>query len=344
MPGRTAGADQYRYGFNGQERSTEVDAGLNSNTAEFWQYDARIGRRWNVDPKSGKYPWQSPYLVMNGNPVYLFDPLGLEATQSEDWVRTSDGQVLWDDRVKSQSDATALYGSDAIYRAPGSSYCGKGGVEVELGDNRQYKANGVSYISPDSTPSAPASSDGDGNSWYDETWTNVKDWWNTTDFVLQGEGKLTAGLQIGVEGSAWGLNGKVEGGYEVYDVANGTLDFTNIRNSKGSYIGASDFEQKVRNFAGAEGKFFSEKLSVGGSVERVHLYYNGYYGPQEIPNSDPLNWQVKIGPRGFGPGGQVSTSATVDHSDGKTFYGIDLGVGAKLVLGIDLKLKVGISR
>lgn len=41
----------YRYGFNGQERSDEVKGEGNSYTAEFWEYDPRIGRRWNLDPK-----------------------------------------------------------------------------------------------------------------------------------------------------------------------------------------------------------------------------------------------------------------------------------------------------
>ena len=41
----------YRYGFNGQEKDNEIYGTGNLNTAEYWEYDARIGRRWNVDPK-----------------------------------------------------------------------------------------------------------------------------------------------------------------------------------------------------------------------------------------------------------------------------------------------------
>ena len=41
----------YRYGFNGQERDDQVSGKGNSYTAEFWQYDSRLGRRWNLDPK-----------------------------------------------------------------------------------------------------------------------------------------------------------------------------------------------------------------------------------------------------------------------------------------------------
>ena len=41
-------AGGYRYGFNGQEKSDEIASSVTS--AEYWMYDARLGRRWNIDP------------------------------------------------------------------------------------------------------------------------------------------------------------------------------------------------------------------------------------------------------------------------------------------------------
>jgi hypothetical protein len=49
----------HRYGFQGQEMDNEITG--SSYTAEFWQYDSRLGRRWNVDPVV--YPWQSSYAL-----------------------------------------------------------------------------------------------------------------------------------------------------------------------------------------------------------------------------------------------------------------------------------------
>lgn len=75
MIGRQYSAgDGYRYGFNGQEKSTEIDANGNSMTAEFWQYDARIGRRWNTDPRPNVS--LSPYNTFGGNPIWMCDPYG----------------------------------------------------------------------------------------------------------------------------------------------------------------------------------------------------------------------------------------------------------------------------
>jgi hypothetical protein len=40
----------------------------------FWQYDARLGRRWNQDPKPN--PSISNYACFAGNPIMYSDPLG----------------------------------------------------------------------------------------------------------------------------------------------------------------------------------------------------------------------------------------------------------------------------
>ncbi len=78
MPGRTLTAANYRYGFNGQEKDNEISGEGNAYTAEFWEYDSRIGRRWNVDPVVK--PWESPYVAFNNNPNIMIDPDGRDGT------------------------------------------------------------------------------------------------------------------------------------------------------------------------------------------------------------------------------------------------------------------------
>ena len=74
MPGRNITASTtYRYGFNGQENSTEIAA--NTTTAEYWEYDSRISRRWNVDPVYKN----SPYECFANNPIAYADPSGLDS-------------------------------------------------------------------------------------------------------------------------------------------------------------------------------------------------------------------------------------------------------------------------
>ncbi len=63
------------------EKDDEVSGDGNAYTAMFWEYDPRLGRRWNVDPIT--FPWQSGYSVFNNQPVYYTDPLGLYGTKRE---------------------------------------------------------------------------------------------------------------------------------------------------------------------------------------------------------------------------------------------------------------------
>jgi hypothetical protein len=46
----------------------------NHNTALFWEYDTRLGRRWNIDPV--KKEWESPYATFSSNPIWYSDILG----------------------------------------------------------------------------------------------------------------------------------------------------------------------------------------------------------------------------------------------------------------------------
>lgn len=70
----TSGAEKYRFGFNGQEKDDEVAGAGNTNTAMFWEYDTRLGRRWNLDPKPN--PSISDYACFANNPIEICDPNG----------------------------------------------------------------------------------------------------------------------------------------------------------------------------------------------------------------------------------------------------------------------------
>jgi hypothetical protein len=66
--------DRYRFGFNGQEKVNEIAGVGNHNTAEFWEYDTRTARRWNLDPVVK--PWESSYAAFNNSPITVIDPDG----------------------------------------------------------------------------------------------------------------------------------------------------------------------------------------------------------------------------------------------------------------------------
>jgi hypothetical protein len=74
MQGRSVNSPVYRYGFNNQENDDEVKGQGNSMGAEFWEYDTRSGRRWNIDPKSTV--GISPYSAFNNSPIWFSDLFG----------------------------------------------------------------------------------------------------------------------------------------------------------------------------------------------------------------------------------------------------------------------------
>ena len=75
MPGRSFNPNSYRYGAaDGQEKVDEVSGTGNHYTAEYWEYDPRLVRRWNVDPIV-KYN-ESSYAAFSNNPIWLTDPNG----------------------------------------------------------------------------------------------------------------------------------------------------------------------------------------------------------------------------------------------------------------------------
>ncbi len=76
MPMRTITSNKYRYGLNGQEKTDEINGSGNHNTALFWEYDTRLGRRWNLDPKPQIDI--SDYACFANNPILNTDYLGDE--------------------------------------------------------------------------------------------------------------------------------------------------------------------------------------------------------------------------------------------------------------------------
>ena len=140
--GTNTRAGAYRFDFYGQEKDDEVAGVGNIMTAEFWEYDARLGRRWNLDPVYKHH--LSNYSVMSGNFISRIDPKGAD----DEWVEKN-GQMLYDNRVTDQGDVTALYGKGAIYRPNGYSYKSSDGSNIELVDYGFFKSNGQIFSSPD---------------------------------------------------------------------------------------------------------------------------------------------------------------------------------------------------
>jgi hypothetical protein len=86
LPGRNYSSGSYRFGLNGQEKDDEIyGATGTSYTAEFWQYDPRTARRWNLDPVPQVSI--SDYAAFALNPIFNTDPLGNKVRGSREGMR-----------------------------------------------------------------------------------------------------------------------------------------------------------------------------------------------------------------------------------------------------------------
>ena len=133
--GRMMNSSAYRFGQNTQEADMEISGTWGTHyTAEFWEYDARLMRRWNVDPVLKE--WESPYLCFSGNPIWYSDPAGDNAGH---WL-TRSGKDLGDD---GRSDDNAYVVEDELV----DNYYSKTKKQItaqELRDSYEnYKNNGI---------------------------------------------------------------------------------------------------------------------------------------------------------------------------------------------------------
>jgi RHS repeat-associated protein len=79
LPNRHGNDNQYRYGFQGQERDDELKGDGNSLNYEFRMHDPRIGRFFALDPLSFKFPHNSPYAFSENRVIDCVELEGMEA-------------------------------------------------------------------------------------------------------------------------------------------------------------------------------------------------------------------------------------------------------------------------
>jgi hypothetical protein len=92
----------YRCGFNGQEKSIEINGTDNLTTAEFWEYHSRVGRRWNIDPVPNES--ESPYSTFLNNPI-IFEDIHGDAPPNIDRIANPSNYVEnWGKLSKKEQD------------------------------------------------------------------------------------------------------------------------------------------------------------------------------------------------------------------------------------------------
>ncbi|MGV9004112.1 RHS repeat-associated core domain-containing protein [Flavobacterium sp.] len=71
-------SEDYRYGFQGQEKDDEIKGEGKSLNYTFRMHDPRVGRFFATDPLEAKYPWYSPYQFSGNRVIDMVELEGLE--------------------------------------------------------------------------------------------------------------------------------------------------------------------------------------------------------------------------------------------------------------------------
>ena len=79
----TIESDRYLFGYQDMLRENTVNGEGNMYSTEFRMFDARLGRWMSLDPLMDQFPWMSPFVGMDNNPISLVDPLGLNTIEKD---------------------------------------------------------------------------------------------------------------------------------------------------------------------------------------------------------------------------------------------------------------------
>ncbi len=112
MPGRTYNPDEYRYGFQGQEKDDEIKGSGNSVNYKFRMHDPRIGRFLSLDPLAPQYPHNSPYAFSENRVIDGVELEGLEWISGEN-LRSYGGILL--DNINSGELESIVYDNVTYY-------------------------------------------------------------------------------------------------------------------------------------------------------------------------------------------------------------------------------------
>ena len=125
MPNRTFSSSDYRYGFGGMEKDDEVKNITGSSyTTEFRQYDPRLGRWLSRDPLAAQFPWQSPYVAFDNNPILKNDPRG-DAASKADSDRSRRRKMRKFERVENRMARQTGFRGDELRAAVYDKYADK---------------------------------------------------------------------------------------------------------------------------------------------------------------------------------------------------------------------------
>lgn len=314
--------------MNGQENDDEITGNRGTHTsAEYWEYDTRLGRRWNIDPIVK--PWEAPYACFNNNPILFADPKGLDG----------------EDRAK--------------------KYAAKNGGTVSKGSNGKSYVDGLSAGEGEYGTASKEF----GDRWYEKAGKSIGNFFSkAADVVSNGDfkasvtGKVTFGIQAKLQaGMGKYLGAEINLNLAKVDIVKSNLNLS--KPNKGDWSYKSDWNHVGEN----GGAHISQDARLGLDIAQYPVL-EGYYkndfdldGLNAVEGSTKSNYGVSVvvplikkktasdvemmtvtdAAKAMGYMKNPAMKNPKSIQGEKEFYGIDVGAGAALFLGVDLNIKIG---
>ncbi len=92
VPNRFESVEDYKYGFQGQEKDDEIKGEGNSYDFGARMLDARVGRFISLDPLVRDFPFYSPFQFAGNSPIMAIDLDGLELQISNTVMTMKEGK------------------------------------------------------------------------------------------------------------------------------------------------------------------------------------------------------------------------------------------------------------
>jgi len=145
MDGRSYNNEKYRFGFNGQEKGTDIGEG-DYYSFKYRIYDARLGRFLSVDPLFREYHWNSTYAFAENDVIRAIDLEGLEK-----YIVTSRSFIpdkVTDNPFYSPNFISATFDGDdrEYYTVNNASYRTEQKVTADFNEGKiSYSSNNAKY-------------------------------------------------------------------------------------------------------------------------------------------------------------------------------------------------------
>jgi RHS repeat-associated protein len=370
IPGRSYTLNAYRYAFNGKEKDTEAPVQYDYG---FRIYDPRIVRFKSVDPLTHSYPWFTPYQFAGNSPILNIDVDGLENAPSQPNTQGNATEEKFGDRARKmieEAKATSARAQAFLDRAQKSNdRVGKAAQKVlndldkmekgndQLGEKIKAQKAAIEQVRKDIETTGAALFNTYDKLIYLKKYQLAL--MEGPQFTLGGSGKVTGGAQIQLSGKLNGVQGEIGANFTSVELTSGAAGYNPEGNSPGQW-------NAYGNYAGKDGVTkYEQGASVGLTIPAVKdvglkaEYKNKItdYGDGSPVSDQQFNLTAglqlaksknadQFKNKNFGnakmpsliaPPGLNLNTMNIE----KKFYGIDLGVKAAFILGIEINFKIG---